>query len=163
MELLVEIGEENKISDYEKERGKPMPTLLHGAIQANLGFELKLNYRDKFRIASEVTLNTQPLGSTPDLIVYPHQALDFKNDPSRREDAPLLVIEIQSASQSTKEMVEKLEPYFDFGVKSCWIVIPTLQAILVYDSPTHYEFYHEDEILNDKTLNIKIDLKKVFE
>jgi hypothetical protein len=41
MELLVEIEEENKISDYEKERGKPMPTLLHGAIQANLGFELQ--------------------------------------------------------------------------------------------------------------------------
>jgi hypothetical protein len=33
MELLVEIEEDNKISDYEKERGKPMPTLLHGAIQ----------------------------------------------------------------------------------------------------------------------------------
>lgn len=163
MELLVEIEEENKISDYEKERGKPMPTLLHGAIQFNIGFTLKTAYPNQYRFASEVTLNTQPLGSTPDLIVYPQQALDFKNDPSRREDAPLLTIEIQSASQSTKEMVEKLEPYFDFGVKSCWIVIPTLQAILVYDSPTHYEFYHEDEILKDKTLDIEIDLKKVFE
>ena len=163
MELLVEIEEEKKISDYEKGRGKPMPTLLHCAIQANLGFELKLNYRNNYRIASEVTLNTQPMGSTPDLIVYPQQALDFKNDPSRREDAPLLVIEIQSTSQSTKEMVEKLEPYFEFGVKSCWIVIPTLQAILVYDTPTHYEIYHEDEILKDKTLNIEIYLNKVFE
>ncbi len=168
MELLVETEVESgtlleKISDYEKERGKHMPTLIHGAIQANLIFELKLNYRDRFRVASEVTLNTPPMGSTPNLIVYPQQALDFKNDPSRREDAPLLTIEIQSASQSTKEMVEKLEPYFDFGVKSCWIAIPTLQAILVYDSPTHYEFYHEDEILKDRTLNIEIDLKKVFE
>jgi len=122
-----------------------------------------LNYRNKYRIASEVTLNSQPIISTPDLIVYPQQALDFKNDPSRREDAPLLAIEIQSASQSTNDMVEKLEPYFEFGVKSCWIVIPTLQAILVYDSPTHYEFYQKNEILKDKTLNIKIDLNKVFE
>jgi Uma2 family endonuclease len=60
------------------------------------------------------------------LIVYPQKALAFKNDPSRREDAPLLMIEIQSASQYTKKMVEKLEPYFDFGIKSRWIVIPTL-------------------------------------
>ncbi len=97
------------------------------------------------------------------MIVYPQKALAFKNDPSRREDAPLLMIEIQSASQYTKKMVEKLEPYFDFGVKSRWIVIPTLQAILVYDSPTHYELYNVDEILKDKTLNIEIDLKKVFE
>jgi Uma2 family endonuclease len=168
MELLVETEMESrkqpeKISDYERERGKPMPTLLQGAIQANLGFELKLNYRNKYRIASEVTLNTQPMGSTPDLIVYPQQALEFKNDPSRREDAPLLAIEIQPASQSTNDMVGKLEPYFDFGVKSCWIVTPTLQVILVYDSPTHYEFYQKDEILKDKTLNIEIELNKVFE
>jgi hypothetical protein len=60
-------------------------------------------------------------------------------------------------------MVGKLEPYFDFGVKSCWIVTPTLQVILVYDSPTHYEFYQKDEILKDKTLNIEIELNKVFE
>lgn len=142
---------------------RPCHTTLSGAIKINLGFELKSKISNLFRIVFSITLATKPCNTTPDLAIYPQQALDFKNDPSRREDAPLLVIEIQSASQSTKEMVEKLEPYFDFGVKSCWIVIPTLQAILVYDSPTHYEFYHEDEMLKDKTLNIEIDLKKVFE
>jgi len=103
------------------------------------------------------------MGSTHELIVYHQQALDFKNGQSRRENKPLLAIEIQSASQSTNDMVEKLKPYFEFGVKSCWIVIPTLQAILVYDSPTHYEFYHEDDILKDKTLNFEIEFNKVFE
>ncbi len=142
---------------------RPYHTTLSGAIKVNLGFELKSKISKLFRIVYSVTLATKPWNTTPDLLLYPQQTLDYKNDPSRREDAPLLAIEIQSASQSTKEMVEKLEPYFDFGVKSCWIVIPTLQAILVYDSPTHYEFYHEDEILKDKTLNIEIDLKKVFE
>jgi Uma2 family endonuclease len=164
MELIVETETlPEAISDYEKERGKPMPTLIHGAIQANLGFELQLNYRNKFRFASEVTLDTKPLGSTPDLIAYPHQALDFKNDPSRREDAPLLAIEIQSASQSTNDMVEKLEPYFFFGIKSCWIVIPSLKAVLVFDSPYHYTFFHDTEILKDVVLNIEIDLKSIFE
>lgn len=163
MELIVETEVQNGLSDYQKERGKPIPTLIHGAIKANLIFELKLNYKDKFRIASEVSLATQPFGSTPDLILYPQQTLDYKNDPSKREDAPLLTIEIHSAFQSTKEMVEKLEPYFDFGVKSFWIVMPNLQAILVYDSPSHYHYFHEDEILKDNILNIEIDLKKIFE
>ncbi len=142
---------------------RPYHTTLSGSIKVNLGFELKSKISNLFRIVFSVTLATKPWNTTPDLAIYPQQALDFKNDPARREDAPLLVIEIQSASQSIKELVEKLEPYFNFGVKSCWIVIPTLQAILVYDSPTHYEFYHGDEILKDKTLNIDIDLKKVFE
>ena len=158
MESLLE-----DISGYELERNKPMPTLIHGAIQANLTFELKLNYGAQFRVASEVLLDTQPTGSTPDVVLYPLAALDFKHDPSRRTDAPLLTIEIQSASQSTDEMVDKLEPYFYFGVQSCWIVIPKLQAILVYDSPFHYTFFHGDDTLKDAKLGVEIYLKKIFE
>lgn len=163
MELVAEPIVTNALSDYEIERGKPMPTLIHGSIQANISFELKLNYRTKFRIASEVLLDTKPLGSTPDIVLYPQQPLDYKNDPSRRTDAPLLAIEIQSASQSTKDMVDKLEPYFYFGVKSCWIVVPDFQGIFVYDNPFEYTFFHNDEILKDAVLGIEIDLKKAFE
>ncbi|MBC8153054.1 MAG: Uma2 family endonuclease [Bacteroidetes bacterium] len=157
MEAVVE-----HLSDYERERGKPMPTLIHGAIQANLIVQLAINYPNQFRIASEVTLDTKPDGSTPDLVLYPFSELDYKNDPSRRTDPPFLVVEIQSPSQSTKDMVSKLEPYFYFGVKSCWIVVPDLQAVLVYDSPFNYAFFHHTEVLNDQNLNIEISLPEIF-
>lgn len=164
MELITDIVVENPgVSQYELERHKPMPTLIHGAIQANLTFELKLNYGNQFRIVSEVTLDTKPDGSTPDLVLYPASALDFKNDPSRRTDAPLLCIEIQSPSQSTKDMTQKLEPYFSFGIKSCWIIVPEFKAMFVYDSPYHYGFFHETDLLKDKTLGIEIDVSKVFQ
>jgi hypothetical protein len=55
-----------ELSQYEIERKKPMPTLIHGAIQFNIGFELKTKYPNQYRIASEVTLDTKPDGSTPD-------------------------------------------------------------------------------------------------
>lgn len=151
-----------ELSQYEIERKKPMPTLIHGAIQFNIGFELKTKYPNQYRIASEVTLDTKPDGSTPDLVLYPMSELDYRNDPSRRTDAPLLTIEIQSPSQSTKDMVSKLEPYFYFGVKSCWIVVPELQAILVYDNPFNYTFFHHIETLKDANLNIEINLAEVF-
>lgn len=163
MELLTETAEGRELSSYELDRKKPMPTLLHGAIQFNIGFEIKSNYPNQFRIASEVTLATKPDGSTPDVVLYPAGTLDYKNDPSRRIDAPLLAVEIQSASQSTKDMVTKLEPYFYFGLQSCWIVIPDLQAILVYDSPFHYTFFHENDTLKDAVLNIEIRLAGIFE
>ncbi len=162
MELLTKTVEETFLSAYELDRKKPMPTLLHGAIQFNIGFEIKSNYPNRFRIASQVTLATKPDGSTPDLVLYPAGALDYKNDPLRRTDAPLLAVEIQSASPSTKDMVTKLEPYFYFGLQSCWIVIPDLQAILVYDNPFHYTFFHGDDILKDTLLTIEIPLAKVF-
>lgn len=157
MEAIIE-----RPSNYELERNKPMPTLLHGAIQFNIGFEIKVSYPNQFRIASEVLLDTQPTGSTPDLVLYPAIPLDFKNDPSRRTDAPLLVVEIQSASQSIREMVEKLYTYFHFGVTSCWIVIPDLQAILVYKAPLNYDFFHGNTKLIDSVLGIEIELNNVF-
>jgi len=163
MELLVETVVDRELSAYEIERNKPMPTLIHGAIQANLVFEIRVKYPNQFRVASEVLLATQPYGSTPDVILYPFGNLDFQNDPSRRQDAPLLSIEIQSGSQSTKDMTSKLEPYFSFGIKSCWIVIPELKAVIVYDSPYHYNFFNEKDIVKDSVIGIEILVEKIFE
>ncbi len=42
MELLTDVVPENDLSSYELDRKKPMPTLVHGAIQFNIGFELKV-------------------------------------------------------------------------------------------------------------------------
>jgi Uma2 family endonuclease len=162
MELLLETVAERELSAYEIERNKPMPTLIHGAIQANLIVQIAVKYPDKFRIASEVLLATKPEGSTPDVVLYPFGDLDFQNDPSRRTDAPLLSIEIQSASQSTKDMTSKLEPYFSFGIKSCWIVVPELQAVIVYDSPYHYNFFHENDMVKDSVVGIEISVEKIF-
>jgi len=80
-------------------------------LQANLIVQFSISYGTNFRIASEVLLDTLPKGSTPDVVLYPAQPFDYRNDPSRRTDAPLplLTIEIQSASQSTKEMTDRLE------------------------------------------------------
>lgn len=163
MELLTETVVEREISDYEIERGKPMPNLTHGSIQMNIGFELKLNYAALYRIASEVALDTAPNGTTPDVVVYPKRTLNFINETAKQSEPPLLTIEIQSPSQSNDEMIEKAYQYFAFGVKSCWIVFPAMKAVAVYSSPDHYTFFQHDEMLKDFVSDIEMDLKKVFE
>ncbi len=149
-------------SPYELERGKPMPNLTHGAIQANVIFELKLNYGASYRIASEVALATVPDGTTPDVVVYPARPLNFVNELARQPDAPLLTVEIQSPSQSNDEMVDKTLQYFAFGVQSCWVVFPALKGVAVYSAPGVYDFFYGDDVLKDPNLAIEIDLKKVF-
>ena len=163
MALVVEPIIENGLSTYEIERGKPVPNLTHGAIQLNLGYELKSKYGNLFRIASEVSLATLPDGTTPDLVIYPKKQLNFVNEIAKQTEAPLLTIEIQSPSQSNNLMIEKAYQYFEFGVKSSWIVFPALKGVAVYTSPDKYDFFHDDEILKDSNLNIELDLKKVFE
>jgi Uma2 family endonuclease len=107
------------LSQYEIERGKPMPDTIHAAIQSNLLFERKLRYRDAYRSLSELSLATLPEGTTPDVAVYPAFALDYEHRTAKRTDPPLLCIEIQSPSQSAEEMVNKTNLYFGFGVRSC--------------------------------------------
>ncbi len=159
----MELSTDRKRSVYEIERNKPEPDFLHGAIQANLSFELATQYSTQFRIANEVTLGTKPINYTPDIVLYTSRKLDFKNDPLIRSDAPLLSIEIQSASQSTKDMTSKLEPYFSFGIKSCWIIAPDFKAVFVYSSPYHYDFFHEKDMVKDSVLGIEISVEKIFE
>jgi Uma2 family endonuclease len=157
MEAVVDI-----LSEYELERGKPMPNLTHGAIQANLIFELKMAYRSEYRIASEVTLATLPDGSTPDVLIYPLMPLGFGDEPAKRTDAPMVCIEIQSPSQSMEHMVAKTNVYFSFGVQSCWVVLPSIQAVMVYDRPGHYRFFHDNDTLVDSKVNVQVPLLGIF-
>lgn len=144
-----------------------MPNAIHGSIQANLSFELKLRYRDTHRIMSEVSLATQPDGTTPDVVVYPNIRLDYQHEPAKRTDAPLTCIEItepplRSPSQSNEEMVAKTNVYFQFGVRSCWIVLPSLRAVVVYDSPGHYRFFYENDVLHDPATGFELPLTAIF-
>ncbi len=158
MEAVVE-----QLTEYELERGKPMPDTIHGAIQMNLGAQLYIHYRQSYRILSELSLATLPDGTTPDLVVYPAFALDYDNRTAKRTDPPLTCIEIQSPSQSNEEMVDKTALYFDFGVRSCWVVVPALKGIFVFDRPGHYAYFHGDDTLHDPALNVELPLSPIFE
>lgn len=139
-----------------------MPNLTHGSLQLNIGFELKLNYGDLYRIASEVALDTPYHSTTPDVVLYPNRTLNFVNEAAKQTEAPLLTIEIESPSQSMDEMIDKVQLYFDFGVKSCWVVVPAMKGVAVYERKGHFEFYKHTEQLYDKNLDIRLDLQKVF-
>ena len=139
-----------------------MPDTLHAAIQMNLGFEIKSRYRHQYRVLSELALATIPDGTTPDVVIYPNFDLDYANRTARRADPPLVSIEIQSPSQSLEFMVEKTMIYFSFGVKSCWIVLPSIKAIMVYTEPGRYQFFHDEDILTDLNTGVELSLVDVF-
>jgi Uma2 family endonuclease len=92
---------------YEEERGKPMPSTNHGAIQANLIVEFA-RHRE-FRTLSELTLEINGKTYTPDLSVYHRTPLDLRRDVCSRIDPPLLVVEIFSPQEGTQEVMDKVE------------------------------------------------------
>lgn len=158
MEAIIE-----QLSDYERERGKPMPTLNHAVIQGNLIFNLKLHFRERFTIASElnITMPERP-DTVPDIAIYPKLQIDFLHDITSMTEMPLTIIEIVSPSQSDADILAKFERYFKAGVQSCWLVMPSLQAIAVYSAIGKYQFFPDSATLTDPVTGIELAVGEVF-
>lgn len=148
------------LSDYEIERGKPMPSKNHGIIQANLTGEF-LRSRE-YRPASEVTLTVgKDRTLTPDLVILPRRPLDIWADEIRTVEPPVMVLEIVSGSQSSSEMTRKVRDYLQHGVKSCWLVDPPMQQITVFTADGKKKTY-EEGIVTDPVTGLTADLAVVF-
>jgi len=144
---------------YEEERGKPMPSSNHSAVQSNLIVQFSRDSR--YRSHSELTLELDGRTFTPDLTVYPRQPLNLRRDILRRTDPPLLVVEIFSPSQGYQEVMNKVEAYFAAGVKSCWLVSPHLHLITVC-RPDGTEENFSTGTVTDPATGLTADLEAVF-
>jgi len=143
----------SNLSQYEIERNKPMPNRIHGVLQAD--------YQKKHQISSEVSLATVP-GSTPDICIFPKKQLSLKTIKAKEEEAPITTIEIQSPSQSIEELQHKAwNLYFPMGVKSAWIIIPSLKAVKILLADDQ-EFFFNSGKLKDPVTNIEIEIKEIF-
>lgn len=140
-----------------------MPTLNHAVSQANLVFVLKLHYRQQYLIVSEINL-TMPErpDAVPDIAIYPKLEINFFNDITSMTEMPLTAIEIVSPSQSDAEILAKFKRYFDAGVKSCWLVMPSFQAISVYSAFGKYQFFSETNTLTDPITGIELPVSEIF-
>ena len=150
---------EQPLSDYEIERGKPMPTLQHSAVQLSLAFQIYP--QPGFRIFSELTIGLGGNKYTPDLCIYPFETVDYTEAEPLRTIPPIVCIEIISPSQSTVELLGKAKAYFANGVKSCWIVDPALQAITILQ-PGEPRRIVDSGIATDPATGLTVDLAKVF-
>lgn len=149
------------LSDYETERNKPMPSFNHGAIQANLTMEFA-QYRQKYRVVSELSLHLSDWPSVPDLCLYPYQELDTRSDTIKMTEPPLCAIEILSSTHSIGDLLAKANQYFQHGVQSCWIVLPGLDNIYVFSSPDTYEIFRTHDTLKDEKTGISFAVGPVF-
>ena len=80
----------------------------------------------------------------------------------RRMSFLKIFIQILTLGQSLDGVVSNTHDYFKKGVKSCWIVLPSLASIYVFSDPENYEIYKSTETLMDKKLDIELPLKAIF-
>ena len=149
------------LSDYELERGKPMPSKNHAIVQSNLTFALMGGYRQKYRILPELTLE---FGRryVPDICVYPNQPYEREHDQIRVTEPPLTAIEILSPKQGSEEIMKKFDAYFAHGVQSCWFVQPFTDTVFIFTPDKKIRVFHE-ETLTDPATGVSVDLNEIFQ
>lgn len=149
------------LSDYELERGKPMPSLNHAVLQSNLIAILGTKYRKEFTFASELSLSLADKPFVPDLCIYPKRKIDWQSDEIWLSEPPLTTIEISSPKQNFDDFERKLKAYFDAGVKSFWLVIPFTETLTIfYPNEKPVSFTTGEAI--DKTNGIKLNIDELF-
>jgi Uma2 family endonuclease len=159
METL-ELKEPTKeLSDYELERGKPMPSFIHGITQTNM--LVALSQHKAFTIGSEITLDLKPK-ATPDILIFKKRQVNFQRDEKRVSEMPLTVIEILSGTQGMDNFDEKLQRYFDAGIQSVWIVQPFIKTIAVFLPNEEPQVFTKSDELHDPVTNISIKLDEIF-
>jgi len=150
-----------EISDYELERGKPMPSKNHGFVQMKLGLELMSRYEDRFWFASEVNIEVGGRVLVPDVVIYGNITTDMSHDEIVMSELPLTTIEILSPRQALDDLIDKAMAYLEAGVKSCWIVSPKSMGLFLY-SPEGHRYFQSPETVTDPATGIELPLAPLF-
>ncbi|MDW8466689.1 MAG: Uma2 family endonuclease [Chloroherpetonaceae bacterium] len=122
--------ETQTISQYELERGKPVPRFKHALVQGNLIAALS-SHRDRYSILPELDLELNGKPFVPDICVYPKRTVNWTAEEGPMTEPPLLSIEIISQSQTIDELIRRAEAYLAAGTKAAWVVVPSAQTIFV--------------------------------
>ncbi len=138
-----------------------MPSKNHAIIQTRIAIQLGTQYAETHTVMTEVKLFIAEKDAVPDIAIYPLIAFDPLHDEIKMTQMPLGVIEILSPTQTNDELLAKVETYFNAGVQSCWLVIPTFRLISVFSDRQTSKTFIEGE-LHDSVLDIKLDISKIF-
>jgi len=150
------------LSDYEKERGKPLPSKIHSFVESKLVHTLSLGYEEIFEILPELSLQLSTIKFTPDICICGNMPIDLHQDEEFITEPPNGIIEILTKDQPLSDVLERREKYFDAGVKSFWVVIPTFKTIHVFRDAENYTTFADKDILQDDQLNITLPLTEIF-
>ncbi len=150
-----------EVSDYELERGKPMPSKNHSKIEGRIGSQFDTTYGEKFDVHIELSLKLSTGKATPDICLYPVGPTDWLHDEKTVSDPPLMALEILSPTQGMEDLTDKMDIYFGAGVKTYWVVVPTFQTIHIITPDRKYTTF-TGGIAKDPVLGIQLDMERVF-
>ncbi len=140
-----------------------MPSLNHSFAQTNLAILIGSAYRKKYSIFTELSLELHSGKANPDLAIYEKKKPDWRHDTIRETEPPLTVVEILSPRQSFQEVADKIaEIYFPAGVKSAWLVVPTVKTIHIFTPDDEVATFTKGK-LTDPAIGVELEMAEIFD
>ncbi len=163
----------SELINYEEQESHEMGSLNHSIVQARL---TGLLFNDeRFTPAVELSLDVSQIDLAqfglkakeelkPDISLYQgHRELSSLDDILKMTEMPLLIIEVLSPKQTIDELLTKFKAYFALGVKSCWLVTPSIKAVTIYSQAKHFKtFSMNDTEIIDENGDIHLPIHKIF-
>ena len=163
----------SELSELEPPEYQEMGSLNHSIVQARL---TGLLFNDeRFTPAVELSLDVSQIDLSqfglktkaelkPDISLYQgHRQLSNLDDVLSMTEMPLLVIEILSPKQPLDELLAKFKAYFTLGIKSCWLVTPSIRAIAIYSQSKYLKTFSTNDIeVVDEIGDIHLPMQKIF-
>lgn len=153
---------DEEISDYERERGKPMPSLEHALTQNEFCGIIKIEYPD-FLALPELSLKLGDFKPTPDIAVYPKSMLNELRAMrhSKVTIPPILSVEILSPKQALYDLFDKAENFLRHGVEEAWVIVPEIGSVTVFRKNQPHKTYISGDVRHEST-NIIINVERLF-
>ena len=86
---------------------------------------------------------------------------DQINYPEETAEAPALVVEVSSPSNSDEQNIAKMLEYFEAGVKLVWYIYPHVKQVWVYTAPKEVTICHQGDTCHADPVipefNIRVD------
>ncbi len=137
-----------------------MPSKNHASVWSNLVMSFH-QYRNKYRIFSQLTVLLNGKETVPDLCIYPNEEINWEFDEIVVTQTPVTVIEILSPKQGMQDLIEKFDFYFQTGVLSCWLVLPALQQVVIYQKDKTKKVFISGKTFDEVT-QIEMEMKDIF-
>ncbi|MEK6257918.1 MAG: Uma2 family endonuclease [Planctomycetota bacterium] len=143
---------------YELDNGRLVimapPGDLHGAIQLNIGYELKrqgeLAGHGKARTEVGIVLWRDPdrlVGADAAFVAKSSLPLKVTSE-GYLETIPDLVVEIRSRNDTVAELMAKADDYVSAGVRVVWLIDPMSRTVLEYRGSSEPQRLGENDLLD---------------
>ncbi len=157
---------------YELDRGRlivmPPPKREHGLVVLEIAALVRNHVRahDLGQVSAEIGYL---LGKDPDTVRAPDVSFTAQARVAPLKDEydhvpPDLAIEVASPGNTTSDMIEKIEEFFEAGVRQVWVLYPRRRVIYVYTAPDNVSILRDEAMLQggDVLPGFAVSVRDIF-